>query len=98
MTHGIDVNANRMVTDRVEVGEYSMVGGNAKLVLGARVPPRSVVAMGSTVIAGLQTESSLYAGSPAVLKKALGAGSYFCRSAGPVPAADIQPPDIQPLA
>ena len=75
-----------MVTESVHVGEYGMVGGNVKLVLGARVPARSIVAMGSTVIAGLIDEDALYAGSPAILKKRV-AGSYFDRGVGPVPAA-----------
>ena len=86
MTHGIDYQRNQMVTGPVHIGHHAMVGGNVKIVLGARIPSRSVVAMGATVIAGLEQDCSLYAGTPAVLKKRLLVGDYFERSVVPCPA------------
>ncbi|TFC12024.1 hypothetical protein E3O19_13810 [Cryobacterium algoritolerans] len=84
MTHGIDVVDGVLDTKSIEIGEYAMVGGSCSLVLGARVPPYSVVAMGSVVIAGLTESHALYAGAPAKFKKRLDAGVYANRERGPV--------------
>ena len=85
MTHGIDVADNVLDTEPIIVGDYAMVGGNTKLVLGSRVPDRSVVAMGSVVRKGLLEPDALYAGVPAVFKKSMPEGAYVVRRVGPVP-------------
>jgi len=85
LTHGIDVTDNVMDTAPIVLGDHSMVGSNCKLVLGATVPARSVVAMGSVVVPGLKEPDSLYAGAPAVRKKAVDIGRYGSRVSGAVP-------------
>jgi acetyltransferase-like isoleucine patch superfamily enzyme len=85
MTHGIDVADNVLDTEPIIVGDYAMVGGNTKLVMGARVPDRSIVAMGSVVTRGLQQPGALYAGAPALFKKEVPGGEYAARKVGAVP-------------
>lgn len=84
MTHGIDVDDAVLDTSPIHIGQYAMVGGSCKFVLGATVPEYSVVAMGSVVTAGLTEASALYAGVPARLKKAVPHGEYAKRRVGPV--------------
>lgn len=84
MTHGIDVADAVLDTASIEVGDYAMVGGSTSVVLGARVPAHSVIAMGSVVIKGLTETYCLYAGSPARPKKKLSPGKYSTRAQGPV--------------
>lgn len=85
MTHGIDVEENCLETAPIEIGEYAMVGGSCRFVMGSQVPPRSVVAMGSTVIRGLEAVERLYAGTPARSKKELPSNAaYFMRVDGKV--------------
>lgn len=85
MSHGIDVELGGLVTTAMEVGEYSMVGGNCKLLPGARVPARCVVGMGSVVAKGLEQTDSLYVGSPATFKKTIDIGEFGRRSVGTLP-------------
>lgn len=84
MTHGIDVADNVLDTDAIQIGAYSMVGGNCNLVLGAVVPSHSVVAMGSTVVRGLTETHGFYAGVPARLRKTIEGGEFFSRTIGDV--------------
>lgn len=84
MTHGIDVESNLLLADTIRVGDYAMVGACTGLVMGANVPSYSVIALGSTVIAGLQEERSLYAGTPARFKKTIVSAKYWHRASGPV--------------
>lgn len=84
MSHAIDVEANEMTTGSIIVESYSMVGSNVKLVMGASVPARSIVAMGSIVTPGLTETDRLYAGSPAVAKKVLNPAGYMVRQTGRV--------------
>jgi carbonic anhydrase/acetyltransferase-like protein (isoleucine patch superfamily) len=84
MTHGIDVESNTLLADTIKVGDYAMVGACTGLVMGSAVPSYCVIAMGSTVIAGLEQERSLYAGTPARFKKTIQSAKYWERPAGPV--------------
>lgn len=84
MTHGIDVVSNLLLADSIQVGDYAMVGSSSNLVMGSSVPNYSVVAMGSTIIAGLEQERSLYAGTPAVRKKGIAHAKYWSRPTGRV--------------
>lgn len=84
MTHGIDVNDNVLDTEEIRIGAYAMVGGNCNFVLGAVVPPYSIVAMGSTVVRGLSDPNGFYAGVPAKFKKTIEGGDFFSRTVGSV--------------
>lgn len=85
MTHGIDVRDNCLDTAPIEIGEYAMVGGSCKFVMGSHVPPMSVVAMGSTVVRGLTATRTLYAGNPARGKREISMNAeYFTRQTGKV--------------
>jgi carbonic anhydrase/acetyltransferase-like protein (isoleucine patch superfamily) len=85
ITHGINVTESRQVVNGVEVGEFSMVGSNAKLTPGCCVPAYSLIGMGSVVVRGLSERYSLYAGAPARLVRAIPPESpYFSRDRGPV--------------
>lgn len=85
ITHGIDPAAGRQSTRPIEIGAYSLVSSNTKVVPGAAVPARSLVAMGAVVTRGLTEECTLYAGTPARPVKRLRPDSkYFTRTRGPV--------------
>jgi hypothetical protein len=85
MSHGVDVGVGGLVTTAIEVGEYSMVGGNCKLLPGASVPARCVIGMGSVVAKGLERTDALYVGSPARFKKAIDIGEFGRRTVGTLP-------------
>lgn len=85
MSHGVDVSVGGLVTSAMEVGEYSMVGGNVKLLPGARVPARCVVGMGSVVAKGLEQTDALYVGAPARFKKTIDIGEFGRRDVGTLP-------------
>lgn len=87
MTHGIDVASNTLVTSPIIIGEYAMVGGSCDFVLGAVVPDRSIVGMGSVVLRGLEQPGGLYVGNPAKYKRPSDLGAYGRRSVGAVPPA-----------
>lgn len=84
MTHGIDVVDGVLDTAPIVVGEYAMVGGSVKMVLGARVPARSVIAMGAVVVKGLTDEGFLYAGVPATSRRPIDMGRFGSRSTGKI--------------
>ncbi len=96
ITHGIDLQLSRQSVRGCSIGDYALVGSNVKLVPGAHVPDRSLVAMGSVVIPGLDATDSLYRGVPATPAAKRLVGKYFSRPRGPVdlPTSDVQePPD-----
>lgn len=85
LTHAIDVVDNRQVASGCEIGQYSLVSSNAKLVPGARIPNKSIVAMGAVVAKGLSATHQLYAGVPArAVRQLPPEADYFKRSQGPV--------------
>jgi acetyltransferase-like isoleucine patch superfamily enzyme len=63
-THAVDIEHMVQATRPVRIGEYSMVATRALLLPGAEIPPRSIVAAGSTVTRKLEG-SNVFAGSPA---------------------------------
>jgi acetyltransferase-like isoleucine patch superfamily enzyme len=79
MTHGIDTSTNRMTSGSITIGAYAMVGSNSILRMGARVPDRSVVALGACVVSDLQESETLYAGTPARAKRRLVDQEYWRR-------------------
>jgi hypothetical protein len=62
MIDGIDVKGNFSDTAPIAIGHHSMLGSDCNLVMGPRVPPYSVVAMGFVVVPGLDQDGSLFAG------------------------------------
>jgi acetyltransferase-like isoleucine patch superfamily enzyme len=84
MIDGIDVKGNFSDTAPIAIGHHSMLGSNCNLVTGSRVPPYSVVAMGSVVVPGLDQDGSLFAGVPAKLKKKIDRSDYVLRTVGAV--------------
>lgn len=92
MTHGIDIEDNCLDTAEIVIGDYAMVGGSCNFVMGSQVPARSVVAMGSTVLKGLTSTETLYAGTPARAKKELPVNAdYFTRINGKVEPRSVTP-------
>lgn len=85
MTHGINVDKNALETKPIVVGDHAMVGSTVKLVPGAVVPDRSVIAMGSVVTTGLVETDSFYAGVPATRRRAVERRGYMTRRVGKVP-------------
>lgn len=85
MTHGVDVSVGGLVTSAIEVGEYSMVGGNCSVLPGASVPARCVVGMGSVIAKGLTRTDALYVGTPAQFKKTIDIGAFGRRDVGTLP-------------
>lgn len=84
ITHGVDMLESRQSVRGCTIGDRSIVGSNVKLVPGAYVPPRSVVAMGAVVTPGLGEPDSLYCGAPAKRAKEIPPGRFITRQRGPV--------------
>jgi acetyltransferase-like isoleucine patch superfamily enzyme len=81
VSHGIDIATNAQRSAPIYIGEYSIVGSNAKLVPGASVPHHCLTAMGSVIASGLEETYSMYAGAPARWKRSLDRDSaYFTRT------------------
>jgi acetyltransferase-like isoleucine patch superfamily enzyme len=81
LTHQVDYVVNTQGTAAVELGERCLVSARVNLTPGSLVPPRSLVAMGSTVLPGLTEPGQLYAGVPARAKRAV-SGAHFDRRTG----------------
>ena len=84
LTHQVNTERSEQEISSVAIGDYCFIGSNVKMVPGACVPDRCVVAMGSVVSGPLPRPNVLYAGVPARLVKEIQAGAYFGRSNGPV--------------
>jgi len=85
LTHGIDIVDSVQTCAPIKIGDYSIVSAGVKIVPGGSVPSRSVVAMGSVILPGLEEEHCLYAGVPARAAKVLSPSSrYFHREKGVV--------------
>lgn len=82
MTHQVDTTVSAQDVCGVVIDEYCFVGSNVKLVPGAKVPSRSVVAMGSVVTRELDQPGMLYAGAPARPIRRVDHGAYFLRHDG----------------
>ncbi|MGW0036398.1 acyltransferase [Gordonia sp. NPDC003376] len=83
-THEPDYATSTQTIGRITVDEYAMTASSTVLLKNAYLPSRSLLAANSTLRQGLGPESAsgLYAGSPAVWKRALAtdAGSWFRRT------------------
>ncbi|MDQ4091249.1 MAG: hypothetical protein M3163_13255 [Actinomycetota bacterium] len=80
LTHQVDLARSEQDVLAVTVGDYCLVGSNAKIVPGATIPDRCVIAMGSVVVGRLPDERFLYAGAPARPVKPVEDGEYFSRT------------------
>lgn len=81
LTHEIDINESRQTCQSIEIGEYALVSSCVKVVAGATIPDRSLVAMGSVITRAPLDPQTLIAGVPARSKAKLSPESkYFARS------------------
>jgi acetyltransferase-like isoleucine patch superfamily enzyme len=79
ISHAIDTEYCYQDVAQIEIGDFSLVSSNVKIVPGAQVPKESVIGMGAVVQRGLSHPGFLYAGVPAEKKKKLH-GAYFNRA------------------
>jgi acetyltransferase-like isoleucine patch superfamily enzyme len=85
LSHQIDLAAGVQSTRATRIGDYCFVSSNVCLTPGARIPDRSVIAMGAVVVGDLAPAGALYGGVPArVLRATVDTGSYFRRTRGHV--------------
>lgn len=84
ITHGVEMDTGLVETAPIIVGRRVMAGSSINLVLGAVVPDRAVIAMGSTVVRGLTEEQALYGGTPAKLLRHLPELPFMTRTQGPI--------------
>lgn len=85
LTHEIDIRRNVQTLKGVRVGSFVLMGSNTKIVPGADVPDRVLIAMGSVLARGADEEMALYAGSPARVVRRFSSDdlpAYFRRPVG----------------
>ena len=81
LTHSVDLARDAQAAYPVTIGERSFIGTRCLLLGGAELPPRSVLAAGSTLLRAQgeeQRPEGLYAGNPAAFKKRVD-GAWFHR-------------------
>lgn len=67
-SRALDLESNRILLGKIVVGEYSLTASACIVQSGARIPPKSLVALGSVVVSRDEDDdatSGLYAGSAA---------------------------------
>lgn len=80
LTHSIDYELSRQDCHPIAIGEYSIVGTGSVFLPGSALPSYSICGAGSVVNKVHTVEYSLYAGTPAGLKKQLNKDAkYFIR-------------------
>lgn len=85
LSHGIDVKNNVQETQKIVVGDYCMIGANATLVKGSKLPSFSILAAGSVLHKAHEATHKLYSGVPAVAVRDLSEDSkFFTRESGVV--------------
>jgi len=77
VTHGPDYMTCRQLTAPVRIGHHSIVAASCTMLAGSSVPPRCIVAAGTTVPRPLEDELSIYAGTPAHKVKQLPENAEF---------------------
>lgn len=83
LTHSIDLQHNRQHCAPIHIGAYCLVGTRVVVLGGSALPSHSVLGACSLLNRPQVEPWSLYAGQPAVLKKAIDpAAAYFTRSDG----------------
>lgn len=78
-THEPDLVNERQTAGRVEIGHHSLIASCTVLLKGAYLPPQSVLAANSTLLASDERRSGVYAGSPATWKRPT-TGHWFERT------------------
>ncbi len=83
ITHGIDLDSSRQDCRPIRIGAYCLVGTRVTVIGGAQLPDRSVLGGGSLLNKAHTEECTLYAGQPALRRKALDPqAAYFTRQSG----------------
>ncbi|MDD5578200.1 MAG: hypothetical protein PHY16_02825 [Methylobacter sp.] len=84
LTHSIDLKTCRQSSSPVIIEEYCFIGTGCILLGGTTLPPRSILAAGSTINKKMDISCSLYGGTPAKFIKSLENEDlqYFKRSTG----------------
>lgn len=86
VTHGPDYMTGCQRTAPVRIGHHSIVATSCTMLAGSSVPPRCIVAGGTTVAGPLLEELTLYGGTPArALKKLPEEAELFHREHGYFP-------------
>jgi len=83
ITHYIDTHISKQICKPIQIGERVMLSSNIKVAPGAVVGAKSIVAMGSVLIAEEYPSGSLIAGIPGKVKGPRD-GTWFDRVSGPV--------------
>jgi acetyltransferase-like isoleucine patch superfamily enzyme len=81
ITHQADYRTGTLTADGITIGAYSLVNSCNQFSPGAKVPARSVTALGAVIVPGLEAEGRLYGGVPARNIKAV-EGLLFERTTG----------------
>lgn len=83
LTHSIDVHRGRQDSHPITIGDYCFVSTACKILGGAILPPRSVLATGAVLNKQYKEELTLYGGIPArPIKKFNEDDRYFLRESG----------------
>jgi acetyltransferase-like isoleucine patch superfamily enzyme len=83
LTHSIDLQRNRQHSAPITIGDYCFVGTGCILLGGAVLPSHSVLGAMSLLSTAMDEPWSLYAGQPAVRKRAIDpSAAFFTRSRG----------------
>jgi acetyltransferase-like isoleucine patch superfamily enzyme len=83
VTHGPDYMTGCQRTAPVRIGHHSIVATSCTMLAGSSVPPRCIVAGGTTVAGPLPEELTLYGGTPArAIKKLPEEAELFHREFG----------------
>lgn len=78
-THGIETAGCWQVGTPIVIGEFCLISSCVRIVPGVTIADRCVVAMGAVVADSLTESDGLYAGVPAIRKRAV-SGDYFRRT------------------
>jgi acetyltransferase-like isoleucine patch superfamily enzyme len=85
ISHGINIIENQQEAGPIKIGEYCMVGSGVKVLKGASLPDKSVLAAGAILNKTFVEPYGVFAGIPAKRVKELPAkAKYFHRTVGPV--------------
>lgn len=83
LTHGINIENNRQECSPISIGSFCLIGSSVIFLGGAVLPGNCLVGAGSLVKGDLGISYALYAGCPAIYKKALASDAdYFLRKNG----------------